>query len=209
MTGDRSTNANITVAALVATVLVVVTTILLITFGAWAYRSERADRNAQLMRSINVEADQIAVSLALPIWNIDRPQIARVIQGLDSIPEIEAIVVNGGGTTYALTRNNGARLVPMNGRVPMEGLIVRDRDIRFGGERIGTVIWATGFRPELRHLAPLKLREKEGGVTVGQGSSWKDPRIFFAGYGPQASTIGANRAGRQIARQVVAQLSNL
>jgi cation diffusion facilitator CzcD-associated flavoprotein CzcO len=71
------------------------------------------------------------------------------------------------------------------------------------------ILWATGFRPELRHLAPLKLREKEGGVTVGQGSSWKDPRIFFAGYGPQASTIGANRAGRQIARQVVAQLSNL
>lgn len=139
MTGDRSTNANVTVAALVATVLVVVTTILLITFGAWAYRSERADRNAQLMRSINVEADQIAVSLALPVWNIDRPQIARVIQGLDSIPEIEAIVVNGGGTTYALTRNDGARLVPMNGRVPMEGLIVRDREIRFGGERIGTV----------------------------------------------------------------------
>ncbi|HEY9478230.1 MAG TPA: NAD(P)-binding domain-containing protein [Microbacteriaceae bacterium] len=71
------------------------------------------------------------------------------------------------------------------------------------------ILWSTGFRPELRHLAPLKLREKEGGVTVGGGASWKDPRIFFAGYGPQASTIGANRAGRRIARQVVAQLSNL
>lgn len=71
------------------------------------------------------------------------------------------------------------------------------------------ILWATGFRPELRHLAPLKLREKEGGVQVGDGSAWKDARIFFAGYGPQASTIGANRAGRFIARQVVAQLSNL
>ena len=71
------------------------------------------------------------------------------------------------------------------------------------------IVWSTGFRPELRHLAPLKLREKEGGVSVGGGASWKDGRIFFAGYGPQASTIGANRAGRQIARQVVALLSNL
>ena len=71
------------------------------------------------------------------------------------------------------------------------------------------IVWSTGFRPELRHLAPLKLREKEGGISVGGGSSWKDGRIFFAGYGPQASTIGANRAGRQIARQVVALLSNL
>lgn len=71
------------------------------------------------------------------------------------------------------------------------------------------IIWSTGFRPELRHLSPLKLREKEGGVVVAQGSSWKDPRIFFAGYGPQASTIGANRAGRMIARQVIATLSRM
>lgn len=68
------------------------------------------------------------------------------------------------------------------------------------------IIWATGFRPEARQLAPLRLRQKAGGLTVGQGASWTDPRIFMAGYGPQASTIGANRAGRMIARQVVAGL---
>ena len=50
------------------------------------------------------------------------------------------------------------------------------------------------------------LREKAGGVTVGQGAAWNDPRIFLAGYGPQASTIGANRAGRMIARQIMAML---
>ena len=71
------------------------------------------------------------------------------------------------------------------------------------------IIWATGFRPELRHLAPLKLREKAGGITVGQSASWRNQRVFFAGYGPTASTIGANRAGRTIARQVIATLSNL
>lgn len=76
-------------------------------------------------------------------------------------------------------------------------------------QQADAIIWSTGFRPELRHLSPLKLREKEGGVVVAQGASWKDPRIFFAGYGPQASTIGANRAGRMIARQVIATLSKL
>jgi len=74
-------------------------------------------------------------------------------------------------------------------------------------QKADAIIWSTGFRPELRHLAPLKLREKEGGIAVAAGTAWKDPRIFFAGYGPQASTIGANRAGRTIARQVVASLS--
>lgn len=71
---------------------------------------------------------------------------------------------------------------------------------------VDAIIWATGFRPELRHLAPLRLREKKGGLTVASGASWQDPRIFLAGYGPQASTIGANRAGRVIARQIMAQL---
>jgi cation diffusion facilitator CzcD-associated flavoprotein CzcO len=76
-------------------------------------------------------------------------------------------------------------------------------------QQADAIIWSTGFRPELRHLAPLKLREKQGGVVVAQGASWKDSRVFFAGYGPQASTIGANRAGRLIARQVIATLSRL
>ena len=42
-----------------------------------------------------------------------------------------------------------------------------------------------------------------GGIAVTLGVSERDPRLFFAGYGPQASTIGANRAGKVIARQVL------
>ncbi len=84
---------------------------------------------------------------------------------------------------------------------------VRWKDGAF--QQADAIIWSTGFRPELRHLAPLKLREKDGGVSVGSGTSFRDPRVFFAGYGPQASTIGANRAGRMIARQVIATLSRL
>jgi cation diffusion facilitator CzcD-associated flavoprotein CzcO len=94
---------------------------------------------------------------------------------------------------------------PMFSAIESDG--VRWADGTF--QKVDAIVWATGFRPELRHLAPLKLREKEGGISVGGGSSFKDPRIFFAGYGPQASTIGANRAGRMIARQVVATLSKL
>ncbi|GAA1797389.1 FAD-dependent oxidoreductase [Agromyces neolithicus] len=93
---------------------------------------------------------------------------------------------------------------------PMFDRIEADRVVWHGENsgmaRADAIIWATGFRPELRHLAPLRLREKTGGVTVGQGAAWSDPRVFLAGYGPQASTIGANRAGRMIARQIMAML---
>jgi cation diffusion facilitator CzcD-associated flavoprotein CzcO len=91
---------------------------------------------------------------------------------------------------------------------PMFDHIEADRVVWADGTsaRADAIIWATGFRPDLRHLSPLRLREKSGGVTVGQGAAWNDPRVFLAGYGPQASTIGANRAGRMIARQIMAML---
>ena len=76
-------------------------------------------------------------------------------------------------------------------------------------EPADAIIWATGFRAELGHLAPLHLREPSGGIRVETGRSVKDPRIFLAGYGPQASTIGANRAGRLTAKQVLAQLASI
>jgi cation diffusion facilitator CzcD-associated flavoprotein CzcO len=119
-------------------------------------------------------------------------------------------IVSGTGVPRTRRIQSGIErgvLVPAEMFTAVEADGVRFEDGRF--QPADAIIWATGFRPELRHLAPLKLREREGGVTVGQGSSWKDPRIFFAGYGPQASTIGANRAGRMIARKVVAQLSSL
>jgi cation diffusion facilitator CzcD-associated flavoprotein CzcO len=94
---------------------------------------------------------------------------------------------------------------PMFARIEPDGVRFANGAFRHAD----AIIWATGFRPELRHLAPLKLREKSGGIVVGKNVSWKNPRLFFAGYGPTASTIGANRAGRAIARQVIATLSSL
>lgn len=88
---------------------------------------------------------------------------------------------------------------PMFTRLDETGVVTAD------GEHVhaDAVIWATGFRADLRHLAPLHLRTAAGGIVVEDGRSVDEPRLFLAGYGPQASTIGANRAGRRIARQVI------
>ncbi|MCU1527040.1 MAG: pyridine nucleotide-disulfide oxidoreductase [Frondihabitans sp.] len=114
------------------------------------------------------------------------------------------------GTGVPMTRRNRAGVErgvlvdrPMFTSIEPDG--VRFADGSF--EPADAILWATGFRPELRHLAALKLRTEQGGVAVERGASQADPRLFFAGYGPQASTIGANRAGRVIARQVLLALS--
>ncbi|WOX25737.1 NAD(P)-binding domain-containing protein [Streptomyces solicathayae] len=58
------------------------------------------------------------------------------------------------------------------------------------------ILWATGFRAAIDHLAPLRLREPGGGIRVEGTRAVRDERVHLVGYGPSASTIGANRAGR-------------
>ena len=74
---------------------------------------------------------------------------------------------------------------------------------------VDVILWCTGFRSSLDHLAPLLLREPGGGITMGGRLATevsKDPRIHLVGYGPSASTIGANRAGAVAAVELLATL---
>jgi len=68
------------------------------------------------------------------------------------------------------------------------------------------IFWNTGFRHSLDHLAPLNLLNDKNGIEMSGKLATqvaKDPRIHLTGYGPSASTIGANRAGRAAARELI------
>jgi len=69
-------------------------------------------------------------------------------------------------------------------------------------QKADVILWATGFRPAIEHLAPLGLRSPRGGIQLDGTTAVADPRVQMVGYGPSASTIGANRAGRVAARGV-------
>jgi novobiocin biosynthesis protein NovC len=64
------------------------------------------------------------------------------------------------------------------------------------------ILWATGFRPAIDHLAPLRLREPGGGIRLEGTRAVRDARVHLVGYGPSASTIGANRAGRAAVTEI-------
>ncbi|MFD5281524.1 NAD(P)-binding domain-containing protein [Streptomyces rubrogriseus] len=87
---------------------------------------------------------------------------------------------------------------PMFDRITPEGV---EWD---GGRRVAAdvILWATGFRAAVDHLRPLRLRETGGGIRVEGTRAVADPRIHLVGYGPSASTIGANRAGRAAVRDI-------
>ncbi|MGW1737562.1 NAD(P)-binding domain-containing protein [Nocardia sp. NPDC001965] len=84
---------------------------------------------------------------------------------------------------------------------------VRWADGSFRAARV--ILWATGFRSALDHLAPLRLRGPGGGITMTGRLATQvasDPRIHLIGYGPSASTVGANRAGRAAATELTGYL---
>ncbi|WP_375001511.1 NAD(P)-binding domain-containing protein [Aeromicrobium sp. CTD01-1L150] len=76
-------------------------------------------------------------------------------------------------------------------------------------EPVDVILWATGFRPAVAHLAPLALRSPLGGIQLDRVTAVADPRVQMVGYGPSASTIGANRGGRFAALGVRRHLRSL
>nr|WP_051041916.1 NAD(P)-binding domain-containing protein [Nocardia cerradoensis] len=94
---------------------------------------------------------------------------------------------------------------PMFARIEPEGVRWADGSFR----PADVILWATGFRSALDHLAPLRLRGPGGGITMTGRLATQvatDPRIHLIGYGPSASTIGANRAGRAAAVELTRYL---
>lgn len=138
-----------------------------------------------------------------PVWREDEftPQAGhdavalveeRVRQGL---PPQSVVSVTGLIWTPAL-RAAAKRGVlarrPMFTAIESEGVRLAD-----GGFLAADVIlWATGFRAALDHLAPLHLRSPGGGIAMDGTQVAGEPRVHLVGYGPSSSTIGANRAGR-------------
>lgn len=79
-----------------------------------------------------------------------------------------------------------------------------------GSEQDADVIfWNTGFKHSLTHLDPLNLKNEQGGIKMSGKLATQvesDHRIHLVGYGPSASTIGANRAGRVAVRELMKTL---
>ncbi|MFJ3692077.1 NAD(P)-binding domain-containing protein [[Kitasatospora] papulosa] len=122
----------------------------------------------------------------------------RVRRGL---PPQSVVSVTGLPLNDAVRR---AREQGVLDRLPMFERITPDGVAWADGRSVeaDVILWATGFRAAVDHLAPLRLREPGGGIRVEDTRAVRDGRVHLVGYGPSASTIGANRAGRAAARSV-------
>ena len=160
-----------------------------------------------------VAADTLWVTRREPVWRTDdfNPDAGRAAVALveervrRGLPPASVVSVTG----LALReQERAAERLGAYERHPMFAAIEPDGVRLPDGTRwpADVILWATGFRPAVGHLAPLHLRSEHGGIQLDGTAAVADPRVQLVGYGPSASTIGANRAGRVAARGVAAWL---
>ncbi|MEI3843645.1 MULTISPECIES: flavin-containing monooxygenase [unclassified Microbacterium] len=174
----------------------------------------------QFLGALAPIADTLWATRREPVWRTDdfTPEAGaaavalveqRVAQGLppQSVVSVTGLALREQEREAARLGAYAARR-PMFSRIEPDG--VRWADGSF--EPVDAILWATGFRPAVSHLAPLRLRSAAGGIQLdraGRGTqAVRDARIQLVGYGPSASTIGANRAGRTAARGVQRYLAS-
>ncbi len=167
----------------------------------------------QLLDEISRVTDTFWVTRREPQWvrsEFDIPARVAAIQGVADrvargLPAGSVVSITGMlWSAAAQAAQDRGVLVrhPMFRRLEENGLRMPDGSF----EPADVILWATGFRPALDHLAPLRLRTHSGGIRVVDSRSVDEPRLFLVGYGPTQSTVGANRAGRLIAATVAGEL---
>lgn len=176
----------------------------------------------QFLGELAPVTDTIWVTRRPPVWRTDDfdPEA-----GLAAVTKVEervrrglppASVVSVTGLSLRPQERRAAELGAYERRPMFEAIEptgVRWADGSF--ERVDVILWATGFRAALDHLAPLRLRSGHGGIALehvagnvqGATTAALDPRVQLVGYGPSASTLGAGRAGRAAAAAVVRRLA--
>ncbi|TDN93137.1 NAD(P)-binding domain-containing protein [Microbacterium sp. BK668] len=165
----------------------------------------------QLLDEISRVGDTVWVTRREPQWiddEFDIPARVAAIAGVEArvregLPPGSVISVTGmHWTPWARAARERGVLTrhPMFTSIEEDGVRMPDGSF----EPADVILWATGFRAAIDHLAPLRLRTAHGGIRVADRRALDEPRLFLIGYGPSQSTVGANRAGRDAVRAIAA-----
>lgn len=126
-------------ATVVAATLVTVTTLLLVPFSVATYRADARREWDSLRGLASVHASALAAALAMPVWNIDRAQVDKVIEAMARPKSIYGIRVDAAGAKHGRVRDEDWRLVPWKDHALPSDLLIEVRPITFSGNAIGTV----------------------------------------------------------------------
>ena len=127
-------------ALFVIAVIFVFTSLLIALFGILNYRSEQAKQADGLKRGLSVSADQLAISLVLPIWQFDTEQAVKILEAAMKDRNISGVVVRVAGikniTLIRARGGNGGIFAPAD-YTAEKGEIKSERKILYGSDTIG------------------------------------------------------------------------
>jgi PAS domain S-box-containing protein len=124
-------------AFMVATALVAVTTLLLGIYSVFDYVGQKRKMLRELDGLAKVQMDEVRSALVLPAWNIDQPQIEQMVYAMARPKSIYALRVTVAGKTFGCERNADWKLVPWSGKRLPDRLRVYDTSLVRAGEHVG------------------------------------------------------------------------
>ena len=176
------------------------------------------DSAAQILSEVSTVADTTWVTKRAPVFLPDdvdgRDLFAAATARVQALREGRAHAGVGGLGDIVMVagvrdaRDRGAlKAQPMFDRLTRTGVAWAD-----GTEQSAdAVIWCTGFRPALRHLRPLGLRDEAGRIpTAGPPGTraTREPRLYLVGYGDWTGPASATLVGvGRYARSTVADIA--
>lgn len=169
----------------------------------------------QILLELQHRASTTWVTRRAPVWGppeIDdesrREAAARIEERTSAgLPPQSVVAATGLPLTQEYRRAMDAGVLyrlPMFSRIEPDGVVWDPSVVPPAPEFLSAdvLLWATGYRASLDHLAPLKLRTRDGGFVMDGPEVVSDPRIQLVGYGPSATTVGATRAARVAVRNL-------
>ncbi|MGW3074174.1 flavin-containing monooxygenase [Kitasatospora sp. NPDC001132] len=168
----------------------------------------------QVLSEVAAVGETVWVTRSEPVYHdgpftpeYGRAVVAKVAERVrKGLPVRSVVSVTGLGPSVAYRRAEELGALhrrPMFDRLTEHGAAWGDEELA-----VDAIVWATGFRPEIGHLGPLGLRSPGGGIALTGTRATADPRVHLVGFGPSASTVGANRAGRAAVNDLVKLLGN-
>ncbi|MDB5050469.1 MAG: histidine kinase [Fibrobacteres bacterium] len=133
----------LSVAFMVSVALLTVTTLLSGSYVAINYLNDRDRELAALRAELVQAANQTAISMALPLWNFDRPQMEKVAESRLQDSSITRMVIQAADGAVLIDMKKGAEAE--SGKPPPGSeTLVEKESVTFADQRLATVtVYAT------------------------------------------------------------------
>ena len=144
-------------ATVTAALLAAVTTVFLGGYFVFDYFREAKYQREKLDLLSKSQVKESAIALADPVWNVDSPQIEKIIEAMAGPQSIYAMRLDTEGKSYGRIRDREWHLIPWDGKAELpQGLVGYEYPVTLDGRNLGDLHMYVSlervFRAELRDL---------------------------------------------------------